>query len=80
MYLVKDLKRLKNNEIENLIPLCPTHHQYMHSRHKDEIQHIINEYVEKRKLCVAQSSQSTPLGREKPLERSQPHRNYRGLV
>lgn len=31
-------------------------------------------------LCVAQSSQSTPLGREKPLERSQPHRpNLEGI-
>lgn len=39
-----------NNEPENLIPLCPTHHQYVHSRYKDEVQHIIDEYVEKRKI------------------------------
>lgn len=27
----------ENNSIENLIPLCPTHHTYMHSRYKCEI-------------------------------------------
>lgn len=26
-----------NNEVSNLIPLCPTHHQYLHSRYKNEI-------------------------------------------
>lgn len=30
---------------ENLIPLCPTHHHYMHSMHRDKISHIIDEYV-----------------------------------
>lgn len=30
---------------ENLVPLCPTHHSYMHSRYKDEIQPIIDEYI-----------------------------------
>ena len=33
-----------NNAIENLIPLCPTHHQYVHSRYKDEVQPIIDEW------------------------------------
>lgn len=36
----------KNNSIENLIPLCPTHHQYVHSRYKDEIIDTINKYRE----------------------------------
>lgn len=36
-----------NDEISNLVPLCPTHHQYIHSRYKDEIQHIVDEYVRK---------------------------------
>jgi len=32
-----------NNSPENLIPLCPTHHQYVHSKYKDEvIEKIIN--------------------------------------
>jgi hypothetical protein len=31
-----------NNNIENLIPLCPTHHQYVHSQYKDEVQPIID--------------------------------------
>lgn len=39
-----------DNSIENLIPLCPTHHQYMHSRYKDEILHIVEEYIRKFKL------------------------------
>jgi len=33
-----------NNEPSNLIPLCPTHHQYIHSRYKDEVMGIIEEY------------------------------------
>jgi len=36
-----------NNEIENLIPLCPTHHQYVHSRYKDEVMVKINEFRNK---------------------------------
>lgn len=34
-----------DNRPENLIPLCPTHHQYVHSRHRDEVQPIVDEYV-----------------------------------
>ena len=34
----------KNNELNNLIPLCPTHHVYIHSRYKDEIIQIVEEY------------------------------------
>jgi hypothetical protein len=33
-----------NDLIDNLIPLCPTHHQYVHSRFKDEIIDRIDEY------------------------------------
>lgn len=33
-----------NNDISNLIPLCPTHHCYIHSRFKDEIQDKVDEY------------------------------------
>jgi hypothetical protein len=36
-----------DNRPENLVPLCPTHHQYMHSRYKDEIQPYIDEFLEK---------------------------------
>jgi hypothetical protein len=35
-----------NDKIENLVPLCPTHHQYVHSKYKDEVISIIDEYVE----------------------------------
>jgi len=38
----------KNNDPENLIPLCPTHHQYVHSNYKDEVLYIIEEYVNNR--------------------------------
>lgn len=34
-----------NNNPENLIPLCPTHHQYVHSRYKEEVQPIIDKYI-----------------------------------
>lgn len=33
-----------NNEISNLIPLCPTHHCYIHSKYKDEIIDKVEEY------------------------------------
>lgn len=33
-----------NNSPENLIPMCPTHHQYVHSRYKDEVIEKINEF------------------------------------
>lgn len=34
-----------DNRVENLIPLCPTHHTYMHSNYKAEIVPIIEEYI-----------------------------------
>ena len=34
-----------NNDPKNLIPLCPTHHQYMHSRYKYLIENEINNYL-----------------------------------
>ena len=37
----------KDNRPENLVPLCPTHHQYVHSRYKDEVQPIIDAYLKK---------------------------------
>ena len=43
----------ENNEISNLIPLCPTHHTYMHSKYKMEIQHIVEEYLSKFNLRFA---------------------------
>jgi hypothetical protein len=36
----------ENNSIENLIPLCPTHHQYVHSRYKNDVIDTINKYRE----------------------------------
>lgn len=35
-----------DNRPENLVPLCPTHHQYVHSRYKHEIIETINKYIE----------------------------------
>ena len=43
----------EDNRIENLIPLCPTHHQYMHSRYKVEILPKVEEYIKKFKLGLA---------------------------
>lgn len=36
-----------NNEPTNLIPLCPTHHQYVHSRYKNDVIDVIEEYRKK---------------------------------
>lgn len=33
-----------NNEISNLIPLCPTHHSYMHSKYKPLISDIVDKW------------------------------------
>jgi len=42
-----------NNDPMNLIPLCPTHHQYLHSRYSDEIQPIVDEYIESKYGAVS---------------------------
>ena len=39
-----------NNDPKNLIPLCPTHHQYVHSRYKDEVISTIDEYIKNKVL------------------------------
>lgn len=39
-----------NNSPENLIPLCPTHHQYWHSRFKYIIEEQVLNYIENWKL------------------------------
>jgi len=36
----------ENNDPSNLIPLCPTHHQYWHSRYKNLIESKVLEYRE----------------------------------
>ena len=36
----------KNDDPKNLIPLCSTHHQYLHSRHKYIVKECVDEYVE----------------------------------
>lgn len=35
----------ENNSPKNLIPLCPTHHRYWHSRFRRFIENIIKEYI-----------------------------------
>lgn len=35
-----------DDRIENLVPLCPTHHQYVHSKYKHLVQDTIDRYVE----------------------------------
>lgn len=34
-----------DNRVENLVPLCPTHHQYVHSRYKEEVLPFIDEFL-----------------------------------
>jgi hypothetical protein len=43
-----------NNNPENLVPLCPTHHQYVHSRYKPLVIDKIENYLynfKKQKIC-----------------------------
>jgi hypothetical protein len=35
-----------NNSPENLIPLCPTHHQYWHSKYKHIVENVVVKYRE----------------------------------
>ena len=41
-----------NNSPENLVPLCPTHHQYWHSRYKQEIEEKIYNYINEFKMTT----------------------------
>ncbi len=34
-----------NNDPNNLIPLCPTHHQYWHSKYKHLIEDVVLSYI-----------------------------------
>ncbi len=34
----------KNNNPNNLIPMCPTHHQYVHSKYKNDVILKVDEY------------------------------------
>lgn len=36
----------ENNDPSNLIPLCPTHHQYWHSRYKSLIEANVQNYID----------------------------------
>ena len=38
-----------NNHYENLVPMCPTHHQYMHSSYADELEPLVEEYMNDRR-------------------------------
>lgn len=35
-----------DNRPENLVPLCPTHHQYWHSKHRPLIEERVQSYVD----------------------------------
>ncbi len=37
----------QNVNPENLLPMCPTHHQYYHSRYRNEVEPIMTEYLKK---------------------------------
>lgn len=36
-----------NNDPSNLIPMCPTHHQYWHSRYRKKIEDKVFDYIKK---------------------------------
>ena len=37
-----------NNDIHNLVPLCPNHHEMFHSKHRDEVEPLIIKAIEER--------------------------------
>lgn len=39
-----------NNDIFNLVPLCPTHHKYWHSEYKKEIEDKVYNYIKEFKM------------------------------
>jgi hypothetical protein len=46
----------KNNNPENLIPMCATHHVYWHSKHrhliKDRVEKYRNEFIKTKKRKI----------------------------
>ena len=40
----------ENNDPKNLIPMCPTHHQYMHSKFRKTLNDIVDEYYNNYKI------------------------------
>lgn len=62
----------KNNNPENLIPLCPTHHQYMHSRHKNLILHKVELYIKNWKMLKEKPVYENPLKRIRKRRHSRP--------
>jgi hypothetical protein len=38
-------KNRKNDKVENYVPLCSTHHAYVHKGYAREIEHLIDNYV-----------------------------------
>ena len=36
----------QDNRPENLVPLCPTHHTYMHTKYKQDILPVVNSFIE----------------------------------
>lgn len=39
-----------NNDPSNLVPLCPTHHQYFHSKYRSLVEPAIIEYIKNWKI------------------------------
>jgi len=52
-----------NNKPENLLPLCPTHHQYWHSRYKIEIEEKIYNYIKEFKMKTITQYQEQQINR-----------------
>ncbi len=45
-------KNKSNNDPRNLVPMCPTHHQYMHSRFRGLIKNTVDKYVSNFKISA----------------------------
>ena len=50
-----------NNDISNLVPLCPTHHAYIHRGKLDLILDKLSQYLDNRNIGVLSSGDDTTL-------------------
>ena len=46
----------RNNSPENLVPLCPTHHVYWHSKNRYLIEDCVNKYIQDQKKVLLNSA------------------------
>lgn len=67
-----------DNRPENLVPLCPTHHQYCHSQYKYMVEEKIQKYLEKWNIGDEEAGSSAAFGTQRAGFDSRVSDQYRG--